>query len=39
VDGFFKANKKVKISKRKFCKKHNLPVLAKLEDLSEDDFN
>lgn len=38
VDGFFTASKKVKVSKVKMCKKYNLPVLAKLQDLSEQDF-
>lgn len=38
VDGFFQKSKKVKLAKNKICKKHNLPVLAKLQDLTEQDF-
>lgn len=40
VDGFFgKDAKVIKSSKIKICKKHNLPVLAKIQDLSEQDFS
>lgn len=39
IDGFFKDNKQVTIAKQKFCKKHNLPVLANIDDLKQEDFN
>lgn len=39
VDGFFQQNKKVAVSKVKMCKKHNLPVLASIDDLTQQDFN
>lgn len=37
IDGFFD-NKKHKITKIRVCKKHNLPILSSIEDLSEQDF-
>lgn len=39
VDGFFAKNKKVAVKKTKICKKHNLPVLASIDDLNQEDFN
>ena len=37
VDGFFDNNVK-SVKKVRVCKKHNLPVLANIEDLSQQDF-
>lgn len=39
IDGFFKENQKVVVPKVKMCKKHNLPVLANIDDLNQNDFN
>lgn len=39
IDGFFSDSKKVAVSKRKICKKHNLPVLSSVDELNEEDFN
>lgn len=38
VDGFF-GDAVQKVSKNKMCKKHHLPVLANISDLSQEDFS
>lgn len=38
IDGFFNDNGNTTVKTIKICKKHNLPVLSKVSDLTEDEF-
>lgn len=38
IDGFFSDQGKEKVKKIRICKKHNLPVLSSIDDLTEDEF-
>lgn len=38
IDGFFNDSGKEKVKKIRICKKHNLPVLSSIDDLTEEEF-